>query len=88
MKEKKEREYGKATLAIHREIRGAVDRLAEDGNLPCVLVSAVEKAVGKDKRTVKFHLELLEEANYGKLDKNGKMFCLKKEKNTRKTDSG
>jgi len=41
-------------------------------------VSAIKKAVGKDPRTVKFHLKLLEEAEYGKLSGDNKLFCPKK----------
>ena len=78
MSEKKKKGYGEATLALHRDIKNAVDRLFKEGDVPCVLVSAVEKEVQKDPRTVKFHLKLLEEAEYGTLSKDKKMFCPKK----------
>jgi len=80
MKEERKKEYGEPTLALHRKIKHAIDRLGEKSDVPCILVSSVEKEVKKDPRTVKFHLKLLEEAGYGKLSEDRKMFCPKKEK--------
>lgn len=65
-------------MALHREIKRAIDKLVEGSDVPCILVSAVEKEVRKDPRTIKFHLKLLEEAGYGRLSKDSKMFCSKK----------
>jgi len=78
MKEEKKKDYGESTLALHREIKRVIDSLVERSDVPCVLVSTVEKEVEKDPRTVKFHLKLLEADEYGKLTKDGKMFCSKK----------
>lgn len=75
MKEEKKREYGEATLTLNREIKKTVDKLAEESGVSCALVSTIEKKVGKDPRTVKFHLKLLEQAEYGKFSKDGKLFC-------------
>lgn len=82
MEGKKERrkEYGEAALALHREIKNTIVKMFnESEGVPCVLVSAVEKEVKKDPRTVRFHLKLLEEDGYGKFSKDGKLFCPKKE---------
>ncbi len=72
------KKYGEATLALHRDIKSAVEKLVVGGGVPCVRVSAVEKEVRKDPRTVRFHLKLLEAAEYGKLSKDGSMFCPRK----------
>lgn len=79
-KEDKKKKYGEATLALHRKIKETIDQLSKSSDVPCILVSSVEKEVKKDPRTVKFHLRLLEEGEYGKLSKNGKLFCPKKSK--------
>ena len=73
-----EKEYGKATIALHQKIKEAIDDAVKKDSVPCVLVSSVEKEVGADPRTVKLHLKLLEQAGYGKLSKDGKMFCPEK----------
>ena len=78
--ENKKRMYGEATLELHRKIREAVEKVAGEEYVPCVLVSAVEKEVQKDPRTVKFHLQMFEEAGYGTLSKDGKMFCPAKDR--------
>jgi predicted transcriptional regulator len=73
--EEKKKGYGEAALELHRNVRKAVDDVTRNSDVSCVSVSAIEKEVGKDPRTVKFHLKLLEEAGYGKLSNDGKMFC-------------
>lgn len=75
LKERKKRKYGEATVALHEKIKEAVDKAFESSDVSCVLVSAIGREVKKDPRTVKFHLKLLEKAEYGKLSKDGKLFC-------------
>ena len=77
-KEQKKRTYGESTLALNREIKDTVDSLLKETDVSCTLVSAIEKKVGKDSRTVRFHLKLMEQAEYGKLSKDGKLFCSRK----------
>ena len=74
----KKQEYGKSTLDLHREIKSTVDKIVEKDKAACVLVTAVEKELGKDPRTVRFHLRLLEESGYGRFVSNGKLFCVKR----------
>ena len=78
MESKRKRKYGESTLSLHHKIKDAVDSLVRKNDVSCVLVSAIEKKVDKDPRTVRFHLKLLEQAEYGKLTKDGKLFCSKK----------
>jgi DNA-binding transcriptional ArsR family regulator len=73
----KRQEYGKSTLDLHREIKSAVEKIAEKDEAPCVLVTVIEKELGKDPRTVRFHLRLLEESGYGRFASDGKLFCVK-----------
>ena len=75
MPEDLKKEYGEPTLQLHRRIRKAVDSATKSSDVSCVMVSSIGRQVGKDPRTVKFHLKLLQEAGYGKLSKDGKMFC-------------
>ena len=70
-------EYGKSTLNLHREVRSAVDKIMKKDGASCVLVTALERELGKDPRTVRFHLRLLEESGYGRFASNGKLFCVK-----------
>lgn len=78
METDRKRRYGEPTISLHREIKKAVDTLAKKNDASCVLVSAIEKKVGRDPRTVRFHLKLLEEGEYGRLTKDGKLFCSKR----------
>ena len=54
----------------------------EKDKAACVLVTAVEKELGKDPRTVRFHLRLLEESGYGRFVSDGKLFCVKRSEGT------
>jgi hypothetical protein len=70
-------EYGKSTLDLHRDIRSAVEKIVKKDGASCVLVTNLERELGKDPRTVRFHLRLLEESGYGRFASNGKLFCVK-----------
>jgi len=74
-KETGKKEYGLSTLDLFREIKFAVDRTTAQNGESCTLVTAVEKAVGKDPRTVRLHLKILEESGYGHFAAGGKLFC-------------
>jgi hypothetical protein len=76
--EQDRKKYGEPTLSLHRKIRDTVDKIVEKNRAPCVMVSSIRREVGKDPRTVRFHLKLLEAADYGSLSKDGKLFCPKK----------
>ncbi len=80
---KEKRKYGDATVALHGEIKEAVDKAFEKSDVSCILVSAIGREVKKDPRTVKFHLKLLEKAEYGKLSTDGKLFCQRKSEEKR-----
>ncbi len=71
------KEYGQSALNLHREIRSVVERAAKKDEVSCVLVTAIEKELRKDPRTVRFHLRLLEESGYGHFAADGKLFCVK-----------
>jgi predicted transcriptional regulator len=73
----KKQEYGKSTLDLHRDVLSTIDKMAKKDDATCVLVRAVEKELGRDPRTVRLHLKLLEESGYGRFISNGKLFCLK-----------
>ncbi len=75
------RRYGESTLSLNREIKRAVDVLTEQNEVSCVRVAAIEKKVNKDPRTVRFHLKLLEQAEYGRFSKDKKLFCSMRIKN-------
>ena len=75
MAEKRKREYGEAELKLHREVLQAVEKETRKSDVSCVSVSSIRKQVGKDQRTVNFHLKLLEQDGGGKLSRDGKMFC-------------
>ena len=72
------KEYGKSALNLHREIRSAIEKAAKKDEVSCVLVTAIEKELRKDPRTVRFHLRLMEETGYGHFAADGKLFCVKK----------
>lgn len=79
----KRAEYGKSTLELHREIRLAVDKLVKKDKAACILVTGIEKELGKDPRTVRFHLRLLEESGYGRFVSGGKLFCVERSESER-----
>jgi DNA-binding transcriptional ArsR family regulator len=69
------KEYGESTLVLFREIKSAVDKTTGKEGESCALVTAIEKTVGKDPRTVRLHLKILEESGYGHFSSGGKLFC-------------
>jgi DNA-binding transcriptional ArsR family regulator len=74
-KEAERIEYGQATLGLFREIKSAVETTTKKEGESCVLVTAIEKTAGKDPRTVRLHLKILEESGYGHFASGGKLFC-------------
>lgn len=74
----KKKEYGDASLALLQEVKKALDKAVKGSGVSCVLVSTIEKELNKDPRTIKHHLKILEEAEYGKFSNDGKLFCPKK----------
>ena len=74
----RKKEYGEAALSLHRKIKTTIEEMSSADDVSCVVVSSLERKLGKDPRTVVHHLKLLEEAEYGKLTKDGKLFCKRK----------
>jgi hypothetical protein len=72
------KEYGETSLALLRKVKNELDKAVKDGGVSCVIVSALEKELNRDPRTIRHHLEILQEAEYGKFSKDGKLFCPKK----------
>jgi hypothetical protein len=74
-KEAERIQYGQATLDLFREIKSAVEKTTNKEGESCVLVTAIEKTVAKDPRTVRLYLKILAESGYGHFASKGKLFC-------------
>ena len=63
---------------IHRKIRNIILQLEKDDKHPCISITTIVKASKNDARTVRLHLELLEEDGWGKFcDKDKQTFTTK-----------
>lgn len=51
---------------IHRRVKKAVEEVSKDTTFACVNVETIAKKAEVDTRTVKLHLDLLEEDGLGK----------------------
>jgi hypothetical protein len=74
-KEAERMEYGHSTFDVFREVKSAVETTTKKEGESCVLVTAIEKTAGKDPRTIRLHLKILEASGYGHFASGGKLFC-------------